>query len=81
MIFQVYENSTIYQAKKKYDILKLFDEDTIPKVYDYKVTNSYAYLITEYKKGERIGELFTNEDFSLDEISKQLSKTLSKVHS
>ena len=81
-IFQIYKDNTIYQAEKKYKILNMFDEKYIPKAYKYGVYDTYSYLVTEYKNGDSVNNIYSNnEKFSLTEISDELAYTLFKIHS
>lgn len=79
-IFQIYLDNTIYQAKKKYNILNLFNNELIPKAIKVKVNKNYAYLITEYKEGKSLTYYF-NRNISIKEISIKLAKVLTEVHS
>lgn len=79
-IFQIYEENTKYQAKKKYDILELFNDEKIPKAYFWGLIDKYSYLVTEYKEGEELTKILANPNFSLNEILYSLAKVLVNVH-
>lgn len=80
MIFQVYLEGTIYQAKKKYEILQLFNNNFIPKTYKYYEGQTYSYLITEYIEGDTLNCVIKNDKVELDEVFNELSATLSSIH-
>lgn len=80
-IFQIYLDNTIYQAKKKYDVLKLFDLNEIPKAYKYYEGDKFAYLITEFKEGKNLSEIRENDSFNLKNISREIAYVLYKIHS
>lgn len=80
-IFQIYLENTIYQAKKKYDLLKLFDLNEIPKAYKYYECNDFAYLVTEFKEGTNLNEIRKDNNFNFKDVSKEISNVLYKIHS
>ena len=80
-IFQIYTENTKYQAKKKYDILNLFDIEIIPKAYKYEEFNDYSYLITKYIEANTLTDNLKNEKFNFKDIVDELTKTLVKIHS
>ena len=81
-IFQIYIGDAIYQAKKKYNILKQFNNKYIPKAIKVEENKEYAYLIMEYIEGK---DLYyyrkTDSKFSLNYISSELANTLVQIHS
>ena len=80
-IFQIYLENTIYQAKKKNDLLKLFNLNQIPKAYKYYECDDFAYLITEFKEGTNLNEIRKYSDFDLKDVSKEIASVLYKIHS
>lgn len=77
-IFQLYTENTIYQAQKKYKVLKTLNIREIPKAYKYFECNEYSYLITEYKEGINLSELHNDE--KIDFVYKDLAKVLVNIH-
>lgn len=80
-IFQIYIGEAIYQAQKKYNILKQFDNKFIPKAIKVEENKKYAYLIMEYMEGEILSYYRkTDPKFSLNYISNNLAKVLGHIH-
>ncbi len=80
-IFQIYMGDTIYQAKKKYNILKKFNNKFITKAIKVKENEKYSYLITEYFEGQSLNYYRkTDTKFSLNDISSELVDILGQVH-
>lgn len=84
-IYQEYYDGTMYQAKKKYDILNMiFNYKNIPYVAKplfYSVETHKSWLLTEYKSGDTIEKLRKEKKFKLNFISSDLAETLRIVHS
>ena len=83
-IYQEYYDGTMYQAKKKYDILNMIYnyEHTpfIAKALSYSVEKDKSCLITEYKTGETVEKLRNNKKFKLNYIASDLAKALKIIH-
>ena len=84
LIYQEYFGTTIYQAKKKYDITNLIlintDLKFIPKALSYGIDGKKTWLITEYKSGKMLSECRKFKNFSLNYIAKDIAKTLYIIH-
>lgn len=79
-ILQIYEEGTGYQAKKKYELLKCFECEYIPKAYRHKEFQNYSYLVTEYIEGETLTEILKREEYNFSDIVDDLTKILVKIH-
>lgn len=79
-IFQIYENETKYQARKKHNILSKIQSNYIPKVIKYKDYPECSYLITEWIEGETLTKAYNNGDFQFNNIASDLSKVLAEIH-
>lgn len=80
-IFQLYIGDSIYQARKKYNILKKFNNRFIPKAIKMKENKEYAYLIMEYKEGKNLYYYRKMlPEFSFNDISKELANVLGRIH-
>lgn len=73
-IFQIYLEDSIFQAKKKYNILNKFNSKFIPKTIKAVENQEYSYLITEHKEGTSFRYCKkTDAKFSLSDISSELA--------
>ena len=86
VIYQVYNDYAMYQAKKKYDVTKLIKNsiycNQIPEVYDYGISEQFSWLVTEFKEGITLEEFRkTDNGFNLKSIAKELTEVLLKIHS
>ena len=83
-IYQEYFENTMYQAKKKYDILNLIqnniNSEFITKAYSYGKDSGKTWLLTEYKKGNSIEYYRKHDKFIINDISEDLARTLYKIH-
>ena len=83
-IYQEYFDSTIYQAKKKYDVINMVQNnkvtDYIAKAYTYSIDKDKTWLLTEYKEGKTVLELRNNKDFALTSIAEELAEALNIIH-
>ncbi len=85
-LYQEYEDSTYYQAKKKYDVIKKIKNNTtaefIPDVYKYINYPNKSVLYTQIMPGESLDKL-ENKDgkFKFSNITKDLAVTLHNIHS
>lgn len=81
-IFQIYLEDSIFQAKKKYNILNKFNSKFIPKAVKVEENQEYSYLITEYKEGASFRYCKkTDAKFSFSYISSELANVLGQIHS
>ena len=84
-IYQEYYEGTMYQAKKKYDILNMIQNNNdcnyFANAYSYGIEKEKTWLITEYKEGKTLKELRNNKNFQLDSVTHELTKALNIVHS
>lgn len=87
ILYQEYKDNAYYQAKKKYDIIKKIEDNTIknnfiPNVYKYINFDDKSVLYSEVKNGlnlETYKQL--NKEFMFKSITKDLAKTLYDIHS
>ena len=83
-IYQEYFDSTMYQAKKKYDVINMVNNNVntpyIAKAYTYSIEKDKTWLLTEYKEGKTVEELRKNKKFKLTAIAEDLAKTLNIIH-
>ena len=83
-IYQEYYDKTMYQAKKKYDILNMIlnykDTPYIAKALSYAVEKNKSWLLTEYKEGETVENLRKDKKFKLNYVASDLANTLKIVH-
>ena len=85
-IYQTYSDGATYQAKKKYDIIKLIKETTncdfIPDAYGYVANDNDSWLLTEFKEGKTLDDIRKeNKDFNLSLIAEDISRALLEIHS
>lgn len=83
-IYQEYYENTIYQAKKKFDILSLIQQNVnskyIANAYNYNTNDNMSWLLTEYKEGKTINFLRENTDFKINSIANELAMVLHDIH-
>lgn len=85
IIYQEYRESSMYQAKKKYDITNLIHSNVktsfIPKALNFGIESDKTWLITEYKTGKMLSDIRKEDkNFSIKSISKDLAQCLFDIH-
>ena len=83
-IYQEYYDGTMYQAKKKFDILNMIfnhkHTQYIANALSYSVETEKSCLLTEYKEGNTIDKLRKCAKFKLNYIASDLAKVLKIIH-
>lgn len=85
IIYQEYRESSMYQAKKKYDITNLIHSNVktsfIPKALNFGIESDKTWLITEYKTGKMLSDIRKEDkNFSIKSMSKDLAQCLFDIH-